>query len=84
VRRAELLELHGQSIEALQGLLQDKQNYLLMNVKMRAAGGEAVNPHEAREVRRDIARIKTLIREKEKGIDRSALARQAEAGEAEA
>ena len=75
MKRAELQELHQQSLEHLQGVLVEKQEYLLKQVRMRAAAGQGVNPHEARDVRRDIARIKTLIREKKLGIDRTPVAR---------
>ena len=81
MKRAELHELHQQSLEHLQGLLEEKQEHLLKKVRMRAAAGQGVNPHEAREVRRDIARIKTLIREKKLGIDRPSAARSSAAAQ---
>lgn len=70
MKRAEVRELHEQGMEHLQGELHAKQEHLLRQIHMRIAAGEGVNPHEARETRRDIARIKTLIREKELGIDK--------------
>ena len=80
MKRSELKELHEQPLEHLEGLLQEKKNFLLREIRMRVAAGEGVNPHEAREARRDIARIETLIRERRLGIDRKR-ARAAPAGE---
>jgi ribosomal protein L29 len=78
VKRSELKELHEQPLEHLESLLREKQDFLLRQIRMRIAAGEGVNPHEARETRRDIARIETLIREKQTGIaQRRAQARAA-------
>ena len=70
MKRAELAELHQQTAENLQGILEQKKEELLLNVRMRAAAGQGVSPHEARTLKRDIATVKTLIREKEMGIKR--------------
>ena len=68
MNRAELKELQQQSAEHLESVLTEKQDYLLRQIRMRVAAGEGVNPHEAREIRREIAQIKTLIREHQLGI----------------
>ncbi|MEK6531636.1 MAG: 50S ribosomal protein L29 [Deltaproteobacteria bacterium] len=39
----------------------------LFNLKMRHAGGTLENPLRLRILRRDIARVKTILRNKEKG-----------------
>ena len=68
MKQAELRELHEQSVEHLEGELENLQSHLLRQIRMRIAAGEGVNAHEAVTTRRDIARIRTLIREQELGI----------------
>ena len=40
------------------------------NLRMQQATGQLVRPHEYRRVRRDIARIKTVLREQQKSQDK--------------
>ena len=42
------------------------------NVRMQAATGEAVKPHQHRVVRKDIARVKTVIAEQKKAASAEA------------
>jgi len=42
----------------------------LFNLRLQAAQGHAVKPSRIREVKKDIARIKTVLRENELGINR--------------
>lgn len=82
MKRAELMDLQEQPLEHLRSVLLEKQDYLLRQIRMRVAAGEGVNAHEARETRRDIARIKTLIREHELGIrEKRTAARKAKESE---
>ena len=57
MKAAELRELHEQSVEHLEGELENLQSHLLRQIHMRIAAGEGVNAHEAVTTRRDIARI---------------------------
>jgi len=53
--------LREESTGRLRELLAETQDRLFRH-KLRIASGEGVNPHEARSMRRDIARLKTLLR----------------------
>jgi large subunit ribosomal protein L29 len=54
-------QLREESTARLREMLVETQEQLFRH-KMRIASGEGVNPHEARTLRRDIARIRTLLR----------------------
>lgn len=43
----------------------------LFNLRFQAATGQLDNPMRLREVRRDIARVKTILRERELGLKRA-------------
>ena len=43
----------------------------LFNLRFQAATGQLDNPMRLREVRKDIARVKTIMRERELGITRA-------------
>jgi large subunit ribosomal protein L29 len=60
-------ELREKSKEELIELL-DGYNKELFNLKLRRGAQELPNPLRLRMLRRDIARIKTLLNEDEKGI----------------
>jgi large subunit ribosomal protein L29 len=50
----------------LTGLLREQ-----FNLRMQRGIGQLATPHEIRRVRRDIARIKTVLNEKKKGSEAS-------------
>ena len=50
--------------ETLKGLLKDQ-----FNLRMQQATGQLGTNHQIKEVRRDIARVKTVINEKLKGAE---------------
>jgi len=50
--------------ETLKGLLKDQ-----FNLRMQQATGQLGTNHEFKQVRRDIARVKTIINEKSKGAE---------------
>ncbi len=52
--------------EELSGLLREQ-----FNLRMQRGIGQLATPHELRRVRRDIARIKTVLNEKKKGSEAS-------------
>ncbi len=54
-------QLREESTARLREMLVETQENLVKH-KMRVATGEGVNPHEAGEMRREVARIKTLLR----------------------
>jgi large subunit ribosomal protein L29 len=43
----------------------------MFNLRFRHAAGDLDNPMRLREVKRDIARVKTIMREKELGLKRA-------------
>ena len=43
----------------------------LFNLRFQAATGQLDNPMRIREVRKDIARVKTIMRERELGLQRA-------------
>ena len=53
-------QLCEESTARLREVLVETQEKLFKH-RLRVASGEGVNPHEAREMRRDIARIRTLV-----------------------
>lgn len=60
------VELRGKSQEELEKLLKDNRRKLL-ELHFQKSGGRVKNVRQLREVRRDIARILTLGKEKEFG-----------------
>jgi large subunit ribosomal protein L29 len=52
--------------EELTGLLQEQ-----FNLRMQRGIGQLATPHDLRRVRRDIARLKTVLNEKKKGSEAS-------------
>ncbi|HHN47096.1 MAG TPA: 50S ribosomal protein L29 [Planctomycetes bacterium] len=56
-------EVRAESTEHLKVLLEEKRKSLL-TWRMRSAAGEGLSPHEARQTRRDIARILTVLKER--------------------
>ncbi|RLE15416.1 50S ribosomal protein L29 [Candidatus Aerophobetes bacterium] len=64
----ELRELERQDLLEKLKQLQEK----LLDLRIQASQGRMTNPSGIRQIKKDIARIKTLLREKELGIDRGA------------
>ena len=58
-------ELRERSTEELAENLLELKKRFFFQIKMQRVTGEGVKPHEIRLLRRDIARIKTLLRERE-------------------
>jgi large subunit ribosomal protein L29 len=60
-------ELRGKTTAELQQLVLDltREGF---NLRMQRAYGHVVGPNKFRELRRDVARIKTLLREQEIGL----------------
>ena len=61
-------DLKNNDVNALQETLKDllKDQF---NLRMQQATGQLGTPHKIKEVRRDIARVKTVINEKLKGAE---------------
>lgn len=66
MKARELVELTTAEIE--QKLAQYKEE--LFNLRFQAATGQLDNPARLRQVRKNIARCKTVLRERELGIER--------------
>ncbi|MFC7442654.1 50S ribosomal protein L29 [Laceyella putida] len=66
MKAKELVELTTAEIE--QKLAQYKEE--LFNLRFQSATGQLENPARLRQVRKDIARAKTVLRERELGIER--------------
>ncbi len=64
---AKLDEIRNLDIQGLQKQLEDAHQELF-NLRFRLSTKQLVNHRELRRVKRNIARIKTLIKEKELGI----------------
>jgi large subunit ribosomal protein L29 len=62
LRKKKEVELRGE----LTGLLREQ-----FNLRMQRGIGQLATPHDMRRVRRDIARIKTVLNEKKKGSEAS-------------
>jgi len=60
-------ELRGQSVEELEKKLQGLKKDLFM-LRMQHATNQLENPMQIAAVKKDIARIKTVIREKETNV----------------
>jgi large subunit ribosomal protein L29 len=58
-------ELREKSSEELAENLSEAKKRLFFQMKMQRVTGEGAKPHEVRQIRRDIARIKTILRERQ-------------------
>ena len=67
MKAKEIKEVRGLSIEKLEEKLQDLKKDLFM-LRMQHATNQLDNPMQIAAVKKDIARIKTIIREKETNI----------------
>ena len=67
MKAKEIKEVRGQSIEKLQEKLQELKKDLFM-LRMQHATNQLENPMQIAAVKKDIARIKTIIREKETNV----------------
>ena len=67
MKAKEIKELRGQSVEKLQEKLQELKKDLFM-LRMQHATNQLDNPLQIATVKKDIARIKTIIREKETNV----------------
>ena len=64
MKAKEIKEIRGLSVEKLEEKLQDLKKDLFM-LRMQHATNQLDNPMQIAAVKKDIARIKTIIREKE-------------------
>ncbi len=62
-------ELRGQSADALRKLLLEQRREQFRQ-RMRKATGQLEGTHVVGQIRRDIARIKTVLRELDEGVGR--------------
>ena len=67
MKAKEIKELRGLSIEKLEEKLQELKKDLFM-LRMQHATNQLDNPMQIAAVKKDIARIKTIIREKETNV----------------
>ena len=67
MKAQEIKEVRGQSVEKLQEKLQELKKDLFM-LRMQHATNQLDNPMQIAAVKKDIARIKTIIREKETNV----------------
>ena len=67
MKAKEIKEVRGQSVEKLQEKLQELKKDLFM-LRMQHATNQLENPLKIAAVKKDIARIKTIIREKETNV----------------
>ena len=67
MKAKEIKEVRGMSIEKLQEKLQELKKDLFM-LRMQHATNQLDNPLQIAAVKKDIARIKTIIREKETNV----------------
>ena len=67
MKAKEIKEVRGQSVEKLQEKLQELKKDLFM-LRMQHATNQLDNPMQIAAVKKDIARIKTIIREKEQNV----------------
>ena len=67
MKAKEIKEVRGMSIEKLQEKLQELKKDLFM-LRMQHATNQLDNPMKIAAVKKDIARIKTIIREKETNV----------------
>ena len=67
MKAKEIKEIRGLSVEKLQEKLQELKKDLFM-LRMQHATNQLDNPMQIASVKKDIARIKTIIREKETNV----------------
>ena len=67
MKAKEIKEVRGLSIEKLEEKLQELKKDLFM-LRMQHATNQLDNPMQIAAVKKDIARIKTIIREKEQNV----------------
>ena len=67
MKAKEIKEVRGLSVEKLEEKLQDLKKDLFM-LRMQHATNQLDNPMQIAAVKKDIARIKTMIREKEQSV----------------
>ena len=67
MKAKEIKEVRGESVEKLQEKLQELKKDLFM-LRMQHATNQLDNPMQIAAVKKDIARIKTIIREKEQNV----------------
>ena len=67
MKAKEIVEVRGLSVEKLQEKLQELKKDLFM-LRMQHATNQLDNPMQIAAVKKDIARIKTIIREKETNV----------------
>ena len=67
MKAKELKDVRGLSVEKLQEKLQELKKDLFM-LRMQQATNQLDNPMQIAAVKKDIARIKTIIREKETNV----------------
>ena len=67
MKAKEIKEVRGLSLEKLQEKLQELKKDLFM-LRMQHATNQLDNPMQIAAVKKDIARIKTIIREKEQSV----------------
>ena len=67
MKAKEIKEIRGLSVEKLEAKLQDLKKDLFM-LRMQHATNQLDNPLQIAAVKKDIARIKTIIREKETNV----------------
>ena len=67
MKAKEIKEVRGLSVEKLEAKLQDLKKDLFM-LRMQHATNQLDNPMQIAAVKKDIARIKTIIREKETNV----------------
>ena len=67
MKAKDIKEIRGLSVEKLEAKLQDLKKDLFM-LRMQHATNQLDNPMQIAAVKKDIARVKTIIREKETNI----------------
>ena len=67
MKAKEIKEIRGLSVEKLEQKLQELKKDLFM-LRMQHATNQLENPMQIANVKKDIARIKTIIREKETNV----------------
>ena len=67
MKAKELKEIRGLSVEKLEAKLQELKKDLFM-LRMQHATNQLDNPMQIAAVKKDIARVKTIIREKETNV----------------
>ena len=67
MKAKEIKEIRGLSVEKLEEKLQELKKDLFM-LRMQHATNQLDNPMQIAAVKKDIARIKTIIREKEQNV----------------